>query len=201
MIYITNYDSPIGKLLLAERAGALVGLWIEGQKYFPDAWKEEVAENPNSAILQRTAEWLGRYFRGEKPSVSELKLAPEGSEFRRAVWKLLCEIPYGKVTTYEEIAGKIAAARGLKSMSAQAVGGAVAHNPVSVIIPCHRVVGTDGGLTGYDGGLDRKVKLLTLEGVDVENALSYFTVSTQLGNHLRYFVTKAASTGAPDSTG
>ena len=164
MIYLMNYDSPIGRLLLAERAGALMGLWIEGQKYFPNAWKEEAAVNPKGEALQCAAEWLERYFRGRKPSVSELKIAPEGSEFRRAVWKLLCEIPYGKVVTYGEIAGKIAAARGLKSMSAQAVGGAVGHNPISVIIPCHRVVGTGGKLTGYAGGLDRKAKLLALEG-------------------------------------
>lgn len=168
MLYIMNYDSPIGRLLLAERDGALVGLWIEGQKYFPASWQEEVAEKQDSAVLNRTKEWLERYFQGKKPSVGELELAPAGSEFRKAVWKLLCEIPCGEVTTYKAIAQKFASARGLGSMSAQAVGGAVSHNPISIIIPCHRVVGTDGSLTGYAGGLDRKLRLLTLEGVDMK---------------------------------
>ncbi len=165
-MYITYYDSPIGRLLLAERDGALAGLWIERQKYFPDSWQGEVTVKPDTPVFKRTIDWLERYFRGEKPSVRELKLAPSGSEFRRAVWKLLCEIPYGEVTTYKAIAQKIAISRGLDSMSAQAVGGAVSYNPVSIIIPCHRVVGTDGSLTGYAGGLDRKVRLLILEGAD-----------------------------------
>ncbi|HBA49266.1 MAG TPA: cysteine methyltransferase [Lachnospiraceae bacterium] len=168
MMYITNYDSPIGRLLLAEKDGALAGLWMEGQKYFPVSWREDVTVKADSPVFKNTIEWLERYFHGEKPSVSELKPAPAGSEFRREVWKLLCEIPYGKVTTYRAIAQKVAAARGLDSMSAQAVGGAVSHNPISIIIPCHRVVGTDGSLTGYAGGLERKVRLLIHEGVDLK---------------------------------
>ena len=102
-----------------------------------------------------------------RPAISELPLAPAGSEFRQEVWKLLCEIPYGEVTTYGDIAKKIAARRGKSTMSSQAVGGAVGHNPISVIIPCHRVVGTNGSLTGYAGGLQRKIQLLTLEGADM----------------------------------
>lgn len=168
MLYTTHYASPIGSLLLAEKGGALSGLWIEGQKYFLGSVKEEMKENADSAILKQTKMWLERYFRGENPSVDELALAPQGSEFRKAVWKILCEIPYGEVTTYKEIAKKMAVSLGRDTMSAQAVGGAVAHNPISVIIPCHRVIGTDGSLTGYAGGIDRKIKLLTLEGVDVE---------------------------------
>ena len=105
---------------------------------------------------------------GERPSVSELKLAPEGSEFRREVWKILCGIPYGQVTTYGEIAEKIAASRGLSHSCAQAVGGAVGHNPISIIIPCHRVVGADGSLTGYAGGVEKKRSLLIREGADME---------------------------------
>ena len=129
MIHTTHYDSPIGRFLLAARGNALTGLWIEGQKYFPDSFKEEeMTEREGCQVLKDTKTWLDRYFAGEKPSIH---------------------------------------ANGLDHMSAQAVGGAVGHNPISVIIPCHRVVGTDGSLTGYAGGIDRKIKLLTLEGVDM----------------------------------
>ena len=168
MIHTTHYDSPIGRFLLAARGNALTGLWIEGQKYFPDSFKEEeMTEREGCQVLKDTKTWLDRYFAGEKPSIQELPLKPEGSDFRRQVWDILCRIPYGQVTTYKEISKKIADANGLDHMSAQAVGGAVGHNPISVIIPCHRVVGTDGSLTGYAGGIDRKIKLLTLEGVDM----------------------------------
>lgn len=167
MLNTMYYHSPAGRLLLAEKEGALTGLWIEGQKYFMHSVKEEVQEKPDSAVLRRAADWLDRYFREEKPSVKELKLAPEGSGFRKEVWKILCKIPYGEVTTYKEIAKEIAAGCGLERMSAQAVGGAVSHNPISIIIPCHRVVGSNGSLTGYAGGIPNKIKLLTLEGVDV----------------------------------
>lgn len=131
-------------------------------------WCEEGEEAADTGILNRTKEWLDRYFAGERPGISELALAPAGSEFRRAVWKILCEIPYGEVTTYGEIARRIAAQRGVESMSSQAVGGAVGHNPISIIIPCHRVLGTDGSLTGYAGGLARKRWLLNLEGADFQ---------------------------------
>lgn len=168
MIRTMRCNSPVGVLLLAEMEGALAGLWMEGQKYFLGSLdQEEMEEDEDSRILNRTKDWLERYFRGEKPQISELELAPQGSEFRREVWRILCGIPYGEVTTYKEIAGQIAAGRGLAHMSAQAVGGAVSHNPISIIIPCHRVVGTTGSLTGYAGGIDKKVKLLELEGVDV----------------------------------
>ncbi len=172
MLYTMSYDSPVGRLLLAEREGTLAGLWIEGQKYFLGAEKEEIRENRDSGILRETVQWLDGYFRGERPSPSRLKLAPSGSEFRRAVWKLLCEIPYGEVTTYKEIAQKVAPVLGLSYMSAQAVGGAVSHNPISIIIPCHRVVGTNGSLTGYAGGLEKKIALLTLEGVETKSLFS-----------------------------
>lgn len=168
MLYSMYYDSPIGRLLLAEKEGALAGLWIEGQKYFPGFQQEDLEERTDSAVLNKTKEWLDRYFKGEKPATHELPLAPAGSAFRQEVWKLLCEIPYGEVTTYGEISQKIARSRGLDRMSAQAVGGAVSHNPISIIIPCHRVVGTNGSLTGYAGGLSRKIRLLTLEGVRMD---------------------------------
>lgn len=118
--------------------------------------------------LSRTKKWLDRYFAGERPSVTELRLAPEGSGFRREVWEMLCEIPYGQVTTYGTIAQRIAARRGGGGSWAQAVGGAVGHNPISIIIPCHRVVGADGSLTGYAGGIERKRWLLSHEGADME---------------------------------
>ncbi|MCI8416531.1 MAG: methylated-DNA--[protein]-cysteine S-methyltransferase [Lachnospiraceae bacterium] len=169
MLYTMSYDSPVGRLLLGEREGALAGLWIEGQKYFLGSEKEEIRESKDSVILRETTQWLDNYFQGEKPPVSQLKLAPSGSEFRKAVWKLLCDIPYGEVTTYKEIAQKVAPILGLSKMSAQAVGGAVSHNPVSIIIPCHRVVGANGSLTGYAGGLEKKIALLTLEGVEMKH--------------------------------
>lgn len=162
------YDSPIGRLLLAEEEGALAGVWIEGQKYFPDSLHDEMEEKEDSTVLNEAVEWLERYFRGERPGTDELPLAPRGSEFRKEVWKLLCEIPYGKLASYGEISRKITERRGLQRMSAQAVGGAVGHNPISIIIPCHRVVGADGSLTGYAGGIRRKVLLLKLEGVDMK---------------------------------
>lgn len=189
MMYTAFYDSPIGKLLLAERDGGLAGVWMEGQKYYPVSFREEAEENPDAPLLKQTRRWLERYFNGEKPLISELRLSPAGSEFRREVWNILCEIPYGEVATYGEISRKIAAKRGLPRMSAQAVGGAVGHNPISIIIPCHRVVGTDGNLTGYAGGIEKKVKLLTHEGVRIVlsegKAYEYFFKRTERfrGNH------------------
>ena len=168
MQYTTTYQSPIGRLYLAEKDGALTGLWIEGQKYFLGSVTEEMRDRKDSPVFERTERWLDRYFAGERPSPGELRLAPAGSAFRRSVWKLLCEIPYGEVTSYGKIAQKIAAGMAQRSMSAQAVGGAVSHNPISIIIPCHRVVGNNGSLTGYAGGIDKKIPLLTLEGVNMD---------------------------------
>lgn len=179
MIDIAHYDSPIGKLFLAEKNGALIGLWMEGQKYFMGSLKEETKECSDSPVLNQAKQWLDRYFRKEKPLIRELLLSPVGSEFRREVWDILCEIPYGEVTTYGEISKKIAARRGLERMSAQAVGGAVGHNPISIIIPCHRVVGTNGSLTGYAGGIAKKIHLLTLENVQMDK-LSVPTRGTAL---------------------
>lgn len=123
-------------------------------------------EEKNLAVFDQTRRWLDLYFSGREPGFTPA-LNPVGSAFRRAVWEILLKIPYGKTTTYGQIAREIAAARGLAKMSAQAVGGAVGHNEISIIIPCHRVVGTHGSLTGYAGGIDRKIKLLQLEGVDM----------------------------------
>ena len=167
MMYTTHYNSPIGNILLAERDGGLIGLWIEGQKYYFGSGNDTITEN-ETPILAQTKNWLDRYFAGEKPEIRELTLAPIGGDFRQSVWKILCEIPYGETTTYGEIARKMAATMGKEKMSAQAVGGAVGHNQISIIIPCHRVVGTNGSLTGYAGGLATKMKLLTHEGVNME---------------------------------
>ncbi len=168
MVYTTYYNSPIGRLLLAEKNGALIGVWMEGQKYYLGSLRDKTEENPQSPTLQQTVKWLDRYFDKKKPKNNELKISPIGSEFRKEIWNILCEIPYGKTITYGEISQKIANRRGIKKMSAQAIGGAVGHNPISIIIPCHRVVGTNGNLTGYAGGIEKKLKLLTHEGVNMD---------------------------------
>lgn len=163
MYYQCYYNSPIGKLLLASDETNLIGLWIENQKYFAATLPEKVNFNENIAILEQTKKWLDRYFNLEKPDSHELPLAPIGGDFRQRVWKILREIPYGETLTYGDIAKKIAQETGKKSMSAQAIGGAVGHNPISIIIPCHRVIGANGNLTGYAGGIDRKIQLLKIE--------------------------------------
>ncbi len=167
MYYSTTYPSPVGTITLACDGSSLVGLWIEGQKYYGDTIPEDMIENGGLPIFSTAKKWLDRYFAGEKPDISELPLCPAGGEFRQAVWNILCEIPYGKVITYGDIAKKVAAKMNKESMSSQAVGGAVGHNPISIIIPCHRVVGSNGSLTGYAGGIHTKVKLLELEGADM----------------------------------
>lgn len=166
MLYTTCYTSPVGRLLLAGDEKNLTGLWLEGQKYFGSTLPEKTLEKDDAPALKAAVAWLDRYFAGDKPASAELPLAPAGSVFRREVWRILCEIPYGEVVTYGEIARKIAHSRGNEDMSAQAVGGAVGHNPISIIIPCHRVVGADGSLTGYAGGVGIKSRLLIWEGGD-----------------------------------
>ena len=167
MYYRTSYDSPVGPLMLASDGTSLTGLWMEGQKYFGGAIREELVQRDDLPVFAMTRTWLERYFARERPDPSELPLAPRGGEFRQAVWELLCQIPYGELTTYGHLAKEMAARLGRASMSAQAVGGAVGHNPISIIIPCHRVVGTGGSLTGYAGGLDKKIWLLRHEGADM----------------------------------
>ena len=167
MYYKTYYQSPLGKILIVSDEQNLIGLWIDGQKYYLNGLKQELIQNDETKVLKRTKEWLNRYFKGERPNINELPLAPIGSEFRQNVWKILCEIPYGETITYGEIAKKIAKIMNRKTMSAQAVGNAVGHNPISIIIPCHRVIGSNGDLTGYAGGIDKKVKLLKLEQANI----------------------------------
>lgn len=174
--YIGHYDSPLGGITLACDEEGLTGLWFDGQKYFGgEILKGEDFEHPEAGtgagrkkeaerppVLEETSRWLDMYFSGREPEFTP-PLHLTGSDFRLAVWDLLLQIPYGQTATYKELAARIAGQRGLGTMSAQAVGGAVSHNPVSVIVPCHRVLGTDGSLTGYAGGIDKKISLLTLE--------------------------------------
>ena len=156
MLFLTHYASPLGPILLAADETGLTGLWFEGQKYFPSFLGVDYQEK-ETPILTETARWLDVYFSGKDPGFLP-PLHPQGSPFRQTVWDILLTIPRGQTMTYGEIA------RRLGVRSAQAVGGAVGHNPISILIPCHRVVGSDGSLTGYAGGFDRKTRLLQLEG-------------------------------------
>ena len=161
MLYTMYYPSPLGRMLLAADEEGLVGAWFEGQKYYGSVLEDDILQEKND-ILRRAEQWLDLYFSGTEPDFMPA-IHLTGSDFRKQVWKLLLEIPYGQTRTYGDIAEQIASENGKKTMSAQAVGGAVGHNPVSIIIPCHRVVGAKGSLTGYAGGLDRKAKLLEWE--------------------------------------
>ena len=159
--YTSIYSSELGDILLAADEIGLTGLWFFGQSYFADTLPAEQIEQ-ETVILAQAKEWLDVYFSGKKPDFTP-PLHPIGSPFRQAVWKLLLQIPYGQTTTYGEIARQMEKLQNRPHMSAQAVGGAVGHNGISIIIPCHRVVGTKGSLTGYAGGLDKKMALLELE--------------------------------------
>ena len=158
-------ETPLGRVILTSDGEALTGIWYDQQKYFPTGVPEESYE-ANLPIFSIVETWLTRYFNGENPEI-DFPLKPEGNAFRQRVWTLLCQIPYGALWTYGDIAKQVASEMGREHMSAQAVGGAVGHNPISVIIPCHRVVGKSGNLTGYAGGIDRKCKLLEIEGHDL----------------------------------
>ena len=165
MICTQHYASPLGGILIAADEQGLTGLWFDNQKYFADTLpKDAVAQS--TSILADAARWLDIYFSGQEPDFLP-PLHPAGSVFQQAVWALLLQIPYGQTVTYGELARQLAEKQGRPRMSAQAVGGAVGHNKISIIIPCHRVVGTGGSLTGYAGGIDRKVKLLALEQTDM----------------------------------
>ena len=165
MIYTCTYLSPLGDVLLAADEIGLTGLWFEGQKYFANTLPDERISQ-EMPILKETKRWLDIYFSGKEPEFTP-SLHPERSEFRQAVWQILLQIPYGQTITYGEIARRLEERQNTSHMSAQAVGGAVGHNEVSIIIPCHRVVGTNGSLTGYAGGIDKKIALLQLEHTDM----------------------------------
>ncbi|TRW25579.1 methylated-DNA--[protein]-cysteine S-methyltransferase [Criibacterium bergeronii] len=165
MDFTKHYNSPLGGITLASDGEALIGLWFDGQKYFADTLESE-HEEKNLEIFDETTRWLDIYFSGKNPDFTP-KLSMICSGFRQSVWEEILKIPYGKTTTYKEIAVKIAKKSGQEHMSAQAVGGAVGHNSISLIIPCHRVIGTNGKLTGYAGGIDKKIWLLEHEGVSI----------------------------------
>lgn len=165
MYYTFDYISPLGGIIMASDGQSLTGLWFDGQKYFADNLPEEHIKRQLPVFMQ-AAEWLDVYFSGKSPNFTP-PLSMEGiSPFRKRVWEIMLEIPFGQVSTYGQIAKRIAVETG-KKVSAQAVGGAVGHNSISLIIPCHRVVGTNGSITGYAGGVDKKLALLKMEGVDV----------------------------------
>ena len=165
MIVTQHYDSPLGGILLAADEIGLRGLWFDGQKYFARGLPEKCVEGDTPA-LSEAKRWLDIYFTGEEPDFLP-PLYPVGSPFRQSVWEILLRIPYGRTVTYGEIARRLAETSGRARVSAQAVGGGVGHNEISILIPCHRVVGTGGSLTGYAGGIDKKVRLLELEGADM----------------------------------
>lgn len=160
-----RYASPIGLLTLAEAEGALVGLWMDGQKYAFGPWRGAPMRAEDTPLFRQASAWLDAYFAGQQPEVNALPLSPRGTAFQKEVWGMLLEIPYGQTVTYGALAKRIAARRGQAHFSAQAVGQAVGHNPISIVIPCHRVLGAQGDLTGYAGGMERKRALLQLEGV------------------------------------
>ncbi len=166
MQYTTKYVSPMGEILLSCDDIGLTGLWFDGEKYYANNLNPEHKEMEHP-IFEKVKLWLDVYFLGKEPNFTP-PIHMIGSDFRIDVWKILCQISYGKTITYGKIADIIAKKRGLSQMSAQAIGGAVGHNEISIIIPCHRVVGTNGSLTGYAGGIDKKIKLLSLEGINME---------------------------------
>ena len=161
MIYTHHYDSPLGGITLSAQEDALTGCWFDGQKYFPE-FPESVQKKSRLPVFEDTRRWLHLYFSGTAPTFLP-DLAPAGTPFQQDIWEILRSIPYGETRTYGQIAELYAQKHGILRMSAQAVGGAVGHNPISILIPCHRVVGADGSLTGYAGGLFRKTFLLELE--------------------------------------
>ena len=169
MDYISHYDSPLGGMTMASNGTHLVGLWFDGQKHFADTLDLEHEVRDDLPVFKETRCWLDLYFAGIVPEFTPALLL-RGSDFRRQVWKILLTIPYGHTMTYGDIAHIIAQEKGLMNMSAQAVGGAVGHNPISLIVPCHRVLGADGSLTGYAGGTEKKSWLLEREqGISAEN--------------------------------
>ncbi len=167
MVYTCTYKSKLGDILLAADKIGLTGLWFTGQKYYANTLLDEHISQ-ETQILAEAKKWLDIYFSGKEPTFTP-PLHPAGSDFRQAVWQILLKIPYGQTITYGEIARQLAVKQGTSYMSAQAVGGAVGHNEVSIIIPCHRVVGSNGSLTGYAGGIEKKVALLKLEHTDMSH--------------------------------
>ena len=171
MQYICHYSSPLGNILLASDGTHLTGLWFEDQKHFAVKLDKNCKEM-DCFLFRQAKKWLDAYFSGKEPAIS-LPIRLNGTAFQNQVWQILSSIPYGQTMTYAQIARVIAKQRGLSHMSAQAVGGAVGHNPISIIVPCHRVLGADGSLTGYAGGIERKIALLHLEGISRKESGSH----------------------------
>ncbi len=167
MEYTYHYSSPLGGITLASNGNSLLGLWFDDQKYFADSLGKNYIEK-ELPVFEKTCKWLDIYFSGKEPNFTP-SIFYKTTDFRKSIWKIMLKIPYGETITYGEIAKIYAKQIGKTSFSAQAVGGAVSHNSISLIIPCHRVVGADGNLTGYAGGIDRKIKLLSIEKVKLEN--------------------------------
>ena len=168
MLYSTVYPhAELGDLIIASDGEAIVGLWIEGQKYFAGKVAGNLERQDDLPVFAQAHAWLDRYFAGDPLPVTTLPLKPGGTPFKQRVWKLLASIPYGELRTYADLAAQIARECDGKKTSARAVGTANGRNPISIILPCHRVVGSDGSLTGYAGGITRKVWLLEHEGVDL----------------------------------
>jgi len=165
MEYIHHYDSPLGGITIASDGKALTGLWFDGQKYFAEGLDTDFKEI-DLPVFEHSDQWLNTYFSGKDPCFTPL-LKMKTTPFRKAVWKIMLTIPFGQTMTYGEIAERIAREKGLARMSAQAVGGAVGHKAISLIIPCHRVVGANGSLTGYAGGIEKKARLLALEQANI----------------------------------
>lgn len=163
MEYTCEYASPIGRLLLSCDSSGLTGVWFEGQRYFARTLGTHV-DAPEHPILQQACRWLDAYFQNDTPAPLP-PLHPRGTEFQRVVWQFLLQIPLGHTTTYGQLSEQVKKHLGKAHMSAQAIGSAVGHNPLSILIPCHRVLGADGSLTGYAGGLERKEALLSLEKI------------------------------------
>lgn len=153
-----EYGSPLGKMLLACDDTGIIGAWFEGQKFYAADISEHI-EAPDAPYLAAATAWLDDYFHGGSPNINALPLSPRGTDFQRKVWRALCDIPYGETATYGELA------KALGNTSPRAVGAAVGRNPISVIIPCYRVIGANGSLTGYAGGIWRKTRLLEIEGI------------------------------------
>ena len=168
MTYTNHYRSPLGGITLSSNGTELTGLWFDGQKYYRATLPNEPNECEEKAleIFEQTARWLDIYFSGKAPDFTP-PLCMETTPFRRAVWEIMLKIPFGETMTYGEIAKELSKQNSIPRTSARAVGGAVGHNLISLIVPCHRVVGADGSLTGYAGGIDKKIWLLTMEKADV----------------------------------
>ena len=174
MTYTNHYDSPLGGITLSSNGTELTGLWFDGQKYFGDTLPKHYEEK-SLPIFEQSARWLNIYFSGKEPDFIPKYKIENLTPFRKMVIDIMNKIPYGKVVTYNDIAKEIAKIKGLNKMSAQAVGGAVGWNPICIIIPCHRVVGSNGSLTGYGGGIKNKIKLLELE----KNDMTKFIIPTK----------------------